>query len=52
MIKSETINIKKIANFDNLYIENELKKLHSSIVRWALIEVNDDFLTISLSYNT
>ena len=34
MIKSETINIKKIANFDNLYIENELKK--------PLFEIFDD----------
>lgn len=51
MIKSETVKIKKIENFDNLYIENELKKLHSDVVRWAVIEVSDDFLTVSLSFN-
>ena len=51
MIKSKTVNIKKLDNFDNLYIENELKKLNFDVVRWAVIEVGDDFLKLSISFN-
>jgi hypothetical protein len=50
MIKSDTVKIKKIKNFDNLYIEQELKKLGFDVVRWAVIEVDDEFLTVSISY--
>lgn len=50
MIKSEIIKIKKIENFDNLYIESELKKLVSDVVRWAVIEVDEEFLSVNISY--
>lgn len=50
MIKSETIKIKKIDGFDNSYVESELKKLGLSVVRWAVIAVEKDFLTVSVSY--
>lgn len=50
MIKSKNVKIKKTENFDNLYIENELKKLGLDIVRWAVIDVDDEFLTISVSH--
>ena len=49
MIKSDIIKIKKIENFDNKYIENELSKLYKSVVRWAIVDI-DDFLHISVSY--
>jgi hypothetical protein len=51
MIKSETVKIQKPKNFDNLYIEQELKNLGFDVVRWALIEIDDKFLTVSVSYN-
>lgn len=50
MIKSENIKIKKIDGFDNLYIEQELKALGLNIVRWAVIDVNENFVTVSVSY--
>ena len=50
MILSKNIKIKKIENFDNLYIEQELKNLGLNIVRWALITVDDNSLTVSVSY--
>lgn len=50
MIKSKNVKIKKIDAFDNLYIEQELKKLGLEYVRWAVIAVDEDCLTISVSY--
>lgn len=50
MIKSENIKIKKIENFDNLYIEQELKLLGFDVVRWAVIAVDEEYLTVSISY--
>lgn len=50
MIKSEVVKIKKIKDFDNLYIENELNKLNKEPIRWAIIDVTTDFLFVSISY--
>ncbi len=52
MIKSKNIKIQKIENFDNLYIEQELKNLGLDIVRWAVIALDEEFLTVSVSYNS
>lgn len=49
MIKSDIVKIKKVAGFDNLYIENELSKIYKSVVRWAIIDIDDD-LTVSVSF--
>ena len=50
MIRSENIKIKKIDGFDNLYIESELKNLGLELVRWAVIAVDEEYLTVSVSY--
>ncbi|MBO6088340.1 hypothetical protein J6P92_08365 [bacterium] len=50
MIKSETIKLKRIDNFDNLYIEQELSKLYKSVIRWAIVDIGED-ITVSVSYN-
>lgn len=50
MITTDTIKIKKTEIFDNNYIESELAKLGKNPVRWALIDVDDRFLTVSVSY--
>lgn len=50
MILSDTVKIKKIEAFDNSYIEAELKRLGKGPVRWALIDIDNDFLTVSVSY--
>lgn len=50
MIKSEVVKIKKIKDFDNLYIENELIKLNKEPIRWAIIDITSAFLVVSVSY--
>ncbi len=50
MIKSAVVKINKINNFDNCYIESELRKLYRDIVRWAVIDVDDADISISVSY--
>lgn len=50
MIKSEVVKIKKIKDFDNLYIENELNKLNKEPIRWAIIDITSDYLVVSVSY--
>ena len=49
MIKSEIIKIKKIENFDNSYIEQELSKLYKSVIRWAIVDISDE-ISVSFSY--
>ena len=48
MIKSETIKI-KYTN-DNSVIEQELKNMGIEPLRWAVIEVDENTLTLSVSY--
>lgn len=50
MIESEVVKIKKMKDFDNLYIENELIKLKKEPIRWAIIDVTTDFFIVSVSY--
>ncbi len=50
MILSDNIKIKKITDFDNLYIEQEFKNLGLDVVRWAVIAVDEEYLTLSVSY--
>lgn len=50
MIKSEVVKIKKIKDFDNLYIEKELIKLNKNPIRWAIIDITSDNLIVSVSY--
>lgn len=51
MIKSEVVKIKKIKDFDNLYIEKELIKLNKNPIRWAIIAITSEYLSVSVSYN-
>ncbi len=48
MIKSEIVKIKKLENFDNIYIEKELCKLNKAPLRWAITDIKDDYLIISV----
>ncbi len=50
MIKSDILKIKKIENFDNIYIEQELSSKYNSVIRWAIVEITDNELIISVSY--
>ena len=44
-ILSDTINIDR-----NLLIENVLKDNYGEIVRWAIVEVNDNDYKVTFSY--
>ena len=50
MIKSDIIKIEKIDNFDNNYVERELVKNFANVIRWAIVEVTEKDLTVSISY--
>ena len=50
MIKSDIVKIPRIENFDNDYVEQELSKLFSSVIRWAIVAVDEDVLSVSVSY--
>ena len=50
MIKSDIIKIEKIDNFDNNYVERKLSKNFANVIRWAIVEVSEKDLTVSISY--
>ncbi len=50
MIRSDILKINKIENFDNIYIEEEISKHFSSIIRWAIISIDNEHIEISISY--
>ena len=50
MSKSDILKIKKIENFDNIYIEQELSSKYNSVIRWAIVAIQGNNLIISVSY--
>ena len=50
MIKSDIVKIEKIDNFDNNYVEQELAKKFANVVRWAIVEIDENSLTVSISF--
>lgn len=48
MVVSDVIKIKFLQ--DNLLIENELKSLGIDPLRWAVVDVQGDFMLVSVSY--
>ncbi len=50
MIISDSINIKYVENISTEYIESELKKQNIEPIRWAITEINEKEITISLAY--
>jgi len=49
MIKSEIVEIGYIKSFDDEYIEVELAKKYTSVVRWAIVEISDK-IVVSVSF--
>lgn len=49
-ILSEEIKIKKPASLSSEYIENELKKTGRDPLRWAIVDVHEETLVVSVSY--
>ena len=50
MIKSDIVKIPRIENFDNDYVEQELAKLFPSVIRWAIVDIQENDLIMSVSY--
>ncbi len=49
-IVSENIQLKNINTFTTEYIESELRKMNIDPVRWAVIDVNENFFTLCVSH--
>ncbi len=47
MIESAVVKLEKFKNYD--YIEKELAKLYSNIVRWSVVDISDS-ISVSVSY--
>ena len=52
MIKSCVLKVKNIKELDNSYIEYELSKFQSDIIRWAITDINDSQISVCISYNS
>lgn len=50
MVVSEVLKFDRINNFDNLYIEKQFTKLGISPVRWAIVDIDDLYIFVSVSY--
>lgn len=49
-ITSKLIEIEAKLPVDNDFVENKLKKMGIEPLRWAIVKVQGDILTISLAY--
>lgn len=53
MITTQTIKLKKPnAKLDNLWIENQLSKLGFEVIRWAIIEISETEITLTVSHKS
>ena len=50
MIISDNIKLDRVENVTTEYIENELKKQGIEPIRWAITDINENEITISLAY--
>ena len=50
MIVSESIKIAKVDDVSTEYIEDELKKQSIVPIRWAITDIDEKDITISLAY--
>ncbi len=49
-IISENIKIKNTNTFTTEYIEGELAKMNIEPIRWAIIDINENFFTLCVSH--
>lgn len=52
MIVSKLVKIKFSKPIDNAFIENELKKVGITPLRWSIVNVCNENLTINVAYDT
>lgn len=50
MITTATVKLKKPKELDNLWIENELSEMGYNVVRWAIIDICDEELVLTVSH--
>ncbi len=51
MITTKTIKLKKPNEFDNLWIEKQLSDTGFNVIRWAIIDVSETELILSVSHS-
>lgn len=50
MISTSKVKIKIINDLSSDYIETELKKLNFDVLRWAIVDKDDSFYYLNVSY--
>ncbi len=50
MVTTQTVKIPFIDGFDNVYIEQTLAQQNITPIRWAIVDVNNKEITLSVSY--
>ena len=51
MITTQTVKLKKPNEFDNLRIEKQLSDMGFNVIRWAIIDITDTELILSVSHS-
>ena len=51
MITTQTVKLKKPGEFDNLRIEKQLSDMGFNVIRWAIIDITDTELILSVSHS-
>ncbi len=51
MITTQTVKLKKPNEFDNLRIEKQLSDMGFNVIRWAIIDITETELTLSVSHS-
>ncbi len=49
MISTKEIKIPKTDKISSEYIESHLEKMGLNVLRWAIVEVNEDFYLVNLA---
>ena len=49
MITTKTIILNKPNEFDNLWIEKKLSELGYDVIRWAIVDINETEIILSIS---
>lgn len=49
MIITKEIKIKIPDNFTSEYVENELKKMNFDVIRWAIVDFDKQYYTLSIA---
>ncbi len=48
MITTQEIKIKRTDNFNSKYVEDELLKTKLDVLRWVIVDFDDNYFTLNL----